>query len=266
MRSAFGLPLLCAGALIAVSSFPASAALVGLSSSTPGTLFSIDTATGNTTPIVNLSGTNFTSIVGLEYLNGLLYATDVQDGVNFTFGSIDLNTGVYTPINLQGGSANWYSLAADPVANLLYSVDADNGNTLVSVTPGGVITNIGPVGSVIAGLAYDAVNHILYGIGSGQLFTINVTTGTATLLGDTTIPFSNDAGLAYDPATATLYMNTAAGTLYSLNTTSGVASFIGSNSVTLIDGLAVIPDVPEPSSIALVALGAVAMALKLRRR
>src|SRR5256885_8817177 len=85
--------------------------LYGLSSSVPGSLYTIDTSTGAATLVANLSGASDTSLVGLEFLGGTLYATDVIPtsgpfAGSFTFGTIDPITGAYTAINNQAGSSN----------------------------------------------------------------------------------------------------------------------------------------------------------------
>ena len=275
MTRSFGGSLLCAAALLGFSSVPVSAGVIyGLSSATPGAVYTIDASTGAATLVVSLTGNDNTSIVGLEFLNGTLYATDVFATDSYRFGTIDLVTGAFTPINDQGGSANWWSLAADPSAGLFYAVDFNNGNNLVSVTPGGVITGIGATGVDIAGLAFDALNSILYGVGNGDLYTIDVTTGAATLIGATGLAFGADAGLAYDPDTATLFLNGGSfDALYTVNTATGLATLIGPNAEApglLIDGLAVLPnatgEVPEPGSLLLAAIGGALLVLKRRRQ
>jgi hypothetical protein len=125
----------------------------------------------------------------------------------------------------------------------------ENSNTLVSVTPGGVINAI-VTGTGIEGrgMAFDNNHGILYAAGPGDetqsLYTVDTTTGTATLIGSTGIN-SYFVGLEYNEANDTLYMladpdNSDSGfsNLYSLNTTTGDATLIGSTGVNLLDGLA----------------------------
>jgi len=275
MTRSFGGSLLFAAAMLGFSSVPVSAGVIyGLSSSTPGTVYTIDAATGAATPVVSLTGNDDTSMVGLEFLNGTLYATDVFTPSSYTFGTIDLGTGAFTPINDQGGSFNWWSLAADPTAGLFYAVDFDAGNNLVSVTPGGVITGIGFTGVDIGGLAFDSLNGILYGVGNGDLYTIDVATGLATLVGSTGATFGFRVGLAYDPDTATLFLNGGDNdSLYTVNTATGLATVVGPSSaagILDIDGLAVLPNAttesPEPRSLLLAALGGALLLLKRRRQ
>ncbi|MFO0849654.1 MAG: hypothetical protein U0871_14030 [Gemmataceae bacterium] len=256
---------LAAVAVTLASAGPAKAGLIGLDSAFPTPhLYNVSTTTGTATPFVTVTG-GFTSLTGLAYLNGTLYATDVLAGQGFKFGSIDMATGAFTVINNQGGSANWHGLAANQAGNVLYSIDIDNGNRLVSVTPAGVITTIGPGAGIDGrGMAYDNGNGVLYATGSGagtSLYTVNTTTGLATLVGSTGIS-SGFIGLAFDDATGTLYMTAAPGgngpsNLYTVNTTTGLATLIGATGVSNLDGLEFIPTqaVPAPPAAVLAVLG-----------
>jgi hypothetical protein len=231
--------------------------LYGLSSSTPGSLYTINSATGAATLVTNLSVS--TAIVGLEARNGVLYASDVDTGDGaFHFGTINPFTGAFTALNSQGGRLNFQGLAYNPGPDLFYTVDAEGSSLqLKSITPdGSTITNIGTVGQAIRGLAYDSNHSVLYGVagsgaGSGNLFTINTSTAAATLIGTTGV---NNAlsGLEYDTDNNVLYMNVGAGdnSLYSVNTTTGAATLVGSNGPVAgvgIEGLAFM--VPPPNRI-----------------
>ena len=236
--------------------------LYALSSDTPGSLYTIDTATGAATLVTDLSGDINTSLVDIASLNGVLYADDVFAGSHLTFGTIDPATGAYTAINNQNGSSNWWSLAADPLADLLYAVDINHSDNLVSITPSGTITTIGSVGTAIADLAYDAADDILYGIGSsGILYTINRSTGAATSIGSTG-QTGSELGLGYDANNGTLYLNNGVfHDFYSVNTSTGAATLIGSNGVSaVIDGLAdSVSAVPEPGTVAMTIAGIAAI-------
>jgi hypothetical protein len=268
-------------ALTVLDSLPARADLLyGLSSSSPGTVYTINTSTGAASAVVKLTGDSFTSLVDVSFLNGKLYASDVFGAPgNLDFGTIDLTTGAYTGINNQGGSVNWHALAANPSANLLYAVDlAGVGEDLVSVTPSGIITTIGATNKGIIDLAYDATDAILYGVDNADLYTIDTSTGATTTIGAFGVPGSGRLGLAFDGNNNSLYLNiatTGSGTLYSLNRSTGAATLIGSNGVTNgdgIDGLADFADingaspVPEPAStLPLLLLGGLGFCLYRRR-
>jgi hypothetical protein len=261
--------------------------LYGITVSDPGvSLYTINTSTGAATHYLNLTGALASGGGDLASLNGTLYATEIipsSGPSQYTFGSINPTTGAYTAINNQNGSSNWQSLAANPAKNLFYTVDVGaTGAPLLSVTPSGTISTIGFTNAFINGLTYDSNHNILYGTSHNDLYTINTTTGAATLVGAT--GFTNDEeGIAYDNATNTLYLNTATDpnhtlvnndSLYTLNTSTGAATLVGPNAAVFsggnegIDGIAFqASPTPEPSSIALLGFAAVGLiASRWRRR
>jgi hypothetical protein len=236
---------ICAALLgVALPASPAVGAVIlyGLSGpgSGSGTLYRIATSTGAATPIAGLSGPPvvFPTIGGLEFLG-------------YSFGTIDPSTGVFTAIVTQDDSS-WRGLAANTSAGVLYTVaDVPYPYTLKSITPAGAITNIGLTGSVEGGgLAYDDAHHILYATGSHYLYTINTSTGAATLVGD--MGFTPDpAGLAYDAALDVLYLNDGdTNSLYRVDPGTGAATPVGANGVN-----ATIHSLPEPSVVPVLCLG-----------
>lgn len=224
--------------------------LIGLSSSSPGVLYSINATNGQATLFIE-TDVQVASIVGLSYIEGTLYGSDLEDYPGslfpdeFTVGSIAPN-GVTTFLNDQNESSNWWGLASDDCGeNILYATDSDNNNILTTLTPDGTLQTIG-TGSEIGfgGMAYDDENEILYALsGDDQtmnLYRISTTTGDLTLIGsigdfESTI----NTGLAYDEINQILYANFF-GALYTLNVNTGVATLVGQNNVDgeEIDGLA----------------------------
>jgi DNA-binding beta-propeller fold protein YncE len=235
----------------------------GLRDGDPGELYTIDKSTGAATLVTQIQG--YSSLVGLEYMSGKLYATDIFGDSNL-FGTIDPITGAFTGISDQGFSVNWHSLAGDESANLLYTIDFDSSH-LLSITPTGTITDIG-ASTFMSGLAFDSINSILYGADGSSLFTINTATGAATAVGAFDATLGN-IGLAFDPSDGILYMNDSLGNFYTVNTGTGAATLIGSNGVDNINGLAVIPDsggaVPEPGTSVLAASALVALGFRYRK-
>jgi len=248
--------------------------LYGLSTSIPGTVYTVNTATGAATPFVNLTNELLTSLVDITILDGTLYASDVIAGAGApsNFGSIDPVTGAFTALNQQGGSTNWQALAANPTLGILYAAD-ETGVTvpLISVSPSGAFSTIGNTNIQISDLAYDSVHGILYAVDdSDNLYTVNVTTAAATLIGSTGLGNQIKIGLGYDSNNNVLYANFVGNhSLYTLNTTTGAATLVGANGTTVeIDGLAdfgVVSITPEPATIALIGLGLGALVCYRRR-
>jgi hypothetical protein len=240
--------------------------LYGLDSFSPGTVYTVNTATGVATPLVTMPSGTQTSITDIEFLGGVAYACDVF-GSSGIFGSIDLTTGAYTPINNQGGSANWHGLGANESAGVLYAISSDfTGSPLHSITPAGVITTIGNTGLGGGGMTYDNNNGILYFSNGSNLWTINTTTAAPTLIGSLGVASNNASDLAYDGDTNTLYFNSHVNQLYTVNVSTGAATLVGGNGFTSpqLDGLGWAPTpVPEPATLFALASGAV---LLLRRR
>jgi hypothetical protein len=105
----------------------------------------------------------------------------------------------------------------------------------------------------------------MYGIhtSTDEFYSINRTTGAATLIGATGTT-SNPHGLGYDKDTSSMYLvDSATDNFYKMDLATGAANVIGPMGAGNLLGLAVIPDVPEPSS-----LGAIAVMglVTLRRR
>ena len=208
--------------------------LYGLSSNTDS-LYAISSVTGAASFVAAVPGN--VSLTGLDFLNGNLYASDVLVAGGWRIGTVDLITGAFTSVGNQDGSANWWGLAANETAGLLYSIDINDGNKLKSMTAGGVVTTIGAGGGIYGGgMAYDDANGILYATGPGGLYTVNTTTGLTTVVGPMGISTSF-VGLAYDEASQLLFANNGAN-LYRVNPNTGATTLVGSNLVSGIDGLA----------------------------
>lgn len=131
---------------------------------------------------------------------------------------------VAVAVLLGGGLARGDMLyAVDATTQVLEAIDTD---TLQ-------LTTIGPLGIAdqYGGLAYDAASRTLYllsGRGGNGLYTVNMTTGAATLVGFHGV---NDLfGLAFDPRTNALYGSqfSTGNQLYRLDAATGLATLVGS--------------------------------------
>jgi len=120
-------------------------------------------------------------------------------------------------------------------AGMLYAMN-DQTNTLYSIDPTTyALTQIGYTG-IAAGdfgdMAYNPNTNTAYwvaGRGNDNLYTINLQTGAATLVGAHGI--DDMFALAYDTATNMLYGESSNSNFYSINTTNGAATLLGNNGV-----------------------------------
>ncbi len=147
-----------------------------------GSLYTVDPATGDYT----LVGATGYSLTGLAYdhNSGTMYASG-SDGTNSQLYTVDLNTGAATLVG-QISTGIIIGIAADADGNM-YGINLDD--NLYSIDPNtGAGTVIGPLGVTInyaQDIAFDRDNGVLYGAlytETGGLYTIDVTTGTATLI------------------------------------------------------------------------------------
>ena len=94
--------------------------------------------------------------------------------------------------------------AWDYWASSLFLIDGD-----------GNITDMAPAGVDIAGLAYDTADGVLYGISSQSLYSVDLETGSASLIG--TVPEVISYGLGYSPLDDLLYSVTSSGDLVQID-------------------------------------------------
>lgn len=129
------------------------------------------------------------------------------------------------------------SLSSQAEAQTMYTIDM-NSDVLYQIDVStGVLSPVGPLGVNVAygDLAFDSSTGILYmvdGWGHGisapsELYTVNPSTGVATLVGSTGA--QSLFALGYDPTTNKLYgaASTAGNGFYEINRTTGVATLIG---------------------------------------
>jgi len=118
-------------------------------------------------------------------------------------------------------------------AGMLYGVD-DATNTLISINPDSLaVTAIGSLGvgsGDFGDLAYDEASGTMWwaaGRGNNSLYTINLATGAAALVGSHGI----DDLFALGTVEGTLYGQNTAGDIYQFNTATGAPTYFGHNSV-----------------------------------
>jgi len=154
------------------------------------------------------------------------------------FGTIDLNTGVFTQIGNMGQLLSGLGV----VGGRLYG-GVNTGDTLYRVNPTtGRLTAVGTgsilyadTGSTTSGL-YALSCLASCGVGGARdLYSINSATGAATLIGSTGIGQENIA-IGMSSGGGTLYF-TSDSDLYSLNTTTGAATLIGNTGLSAIGAL-----------------------------
>jgi hypothetical protein len=129
----------------------------------------------------------------------------------------------------QGGlppmTAQTAQLSADPAltGTIVYICDSNGVIWTVNLSTL-TIKRIGSAGTVLTDLAFDPINHVLYGVNFSIFWSVNTTTGVATAIGALGI---NDANALVFDANGKGYTKGYQDTeLYSVNTT-GVTSVIG---------------------------------------
>ena len=158
-----------------------------------------------------------------------VYAVEYNQSTN-RFGTINLLNGTFTRI-ASIGSALINDIAYCPTNGMLYGIS--NTTALVSFNKtNGAITKVANLSvTAIESLAFRPSDGALFGATSSKLYTINLATGTATLVGSYGSPtnlgttgqnirFANDGNLYVS--------NTSTNTdIYRLNTASGAAMWMG---------------------------------------
>jgi hypothetical protein len=140
------------------------------------------------------------------------------------FGTIDLNTGVFSSL----GNNLPVALSGMAEANgTLYGADegiTNNGGFYTINPANGALTTVGATGLSILGLVSTTTG--LYVVdSSGELYSINASTGAATLIGPTLITLQGYQGISTN-ANSLFFSD--ANNLYTLNTSTGAATLIGS--------------------------------------
>ncbi len=208
--------------------------------------YTLNTTTGAATSIGS-TGQDL-SFSGLAYDTSTrtMYVSDVTLESGWGLGTIDLTTGAVTVIGSHVITSDIHGLAYDPISNVLYGSDIDNCSLDTISRATGAATIVGVFGGEgpcdIRCLAFDVATDTIYGMDLTNLYTINNTTGTATVVGPHGIPFGWYIGCEIDSDTGIMYAAGAGSTnLYRINKATGAATVIGPTGLTTISGLASVP-------------------------
>lgn len=220
--------------------------MLGLSSAS-NSFYTIDTTTGVATKGVTLTGGAAALNSDIAILNGTVYASSIAYQQKIQFGSIDINTGVFTPILDPGKFGVFAGLAAVPSQNALYTERTQN-FTLVKLQVNGSETPIGPASPLLFDYAYDAVHDIAYEATGAALGQFNVNNGVTGIVGSFGLSNANVAqGLGYDNLAGALYLTDSIGNFLRVNTNTGAVTIIGpTGAAGVIDGLA---DIALPTNV-----------------
>ena len=226
-------------------------------------LISIDPTSGNGTLIGPLSTTM--GPFGLANVNGTFYTFDsnaddiarLDPATGATLSTYNIGIG---PVLGQGGLAfqsstvGFLTSALDPTTlspiNALYRFDISSGSSSL----------IAHTSDTLEAIAF-APNGVLYALGKldGNLYTVDLSTGLLTLVGNVGISIgSPTGGLTFAPD-GTLFA-TLDDKLYTLDLSTGLSSAVGSSDPGMDTGFSSISGlafaaVPEPSSVISLAIG-----------
>jgi hypothetical protein len=227
---------------------PQRSSVVLYGSDISGNIFTIDTTTGAGTLVGTLDTIGGITEIIYDFNTGRAFAQD-RDG---SFQGIEFDILTATTIGaIIPDSYTWTGL--EYVGTTCYgsAYDGTNNAQLGTFDPfTGTSTLVGEFGTgqtAMTGLAYDKTNNIMYGVsgggrgGSSGLYTINLTTGEATLVGLTGYALG---GLKYGPD-GLLYAvesNHGIGTnLYVIDTATGAGTLVGNTGFTGLSGLTLGP-------------------------
>ncbi len=263
------------------------ATLVNFDSATPH----VQTTVGAITGVNDLRGIDFRPATGELYGLGYTATAGATTGVGQVY-TIDITTGAATavggPLTLPLGNTTRVSLDWNPTVDRLRVVSGAGGNIRLTPTGtlGGTDTAL-PAALLVGAIAYTnnvptATTTTLYayeylGDNIGRIGSPSPNDGTFTVVGPIApvSAFSADNGMDISGATGIAYLTlddgpsaTAQDELYTVDLTTGALSIVGTPNldseigVNLLD-LSVLPVIPEPTSLATLALGG--LLLKRRR-
>lgn len=201
-------------------------------------------------PIPNLITNNAFNMLGGDFNNANTLYTFVYVNPDYFLGTVDLNTGAVNYAATISGvvspqqflSQLSYNVTNDTFYALSHDPNNKNGSQLYSLTVStGVLTPIGSLNTIANGIAFEIDNNgIAYAADSvtGNFYTINLTTGLATVVGlmDQFGFYPVGQGFSIDHSTNTMYavLQNSNGVIrthfYTVNLTTGALTDLGDGS------------------------------------
>jgi hypothetical protein len=208
---------------LAVAGLMGSGAAFGqqlVASSLNGGVYIVDTTTAAPTLVPGTAAFQMTGLGNgptANEVDGQFYGNQIR--------LVDLTTGtsiLRTPPSIS--QVNGYT--TDTVGGIGYVADNNFFGSIDLATS--VVTSLASPGDDMEALAVDVANGIVYGVGNnGVLRAYDIATNTWSTIGVSFGGVFDEAGLAFDPATSTLYLLNFDGNLYSVNPGTGAAALIG---------------------------------------
>jgi hypothetical protein len=268
-RGAFALVATIAGTLC----INANAELVYGVSDQTGTLITFDSANPqNVLTAHSISGTQSgEQIRGIDFVSGTMYGLGSQSHLYTinpnTAAATQVGSGQFSPL-LNGNDFGFNS------AGSYFYIASDLGQNMILTTlPVGASGPNYTAGSSIDGMAFDHVSGRFYGISatSHNFLSLNPTNGVVTTIGPTGVNFADRVALDISALTDIAYFSGTVGgqtEFYTVNKTTGVLSLVGPVGTPgqFSSGLDALVVVPEPSSIALFAVGGLLFGLVMRKK
>ena len=269
-RTTFSLGLALAGAL----SINANAELVYGVNDQLNELISFDSASPqNIITAHSISGLQANEQVrGIDVIGSTMYALGSQSHLY----TINPNTAAVTQVGVGQFSPllNGTDFGFNSVGSYFYIASDVGQNILLTTVPFGASGPNYTAGSNIDGMAFDHATGRTYGISavSHNWLSLNPTNGAVSTIGPTGVLFSDRVALDISPVTDTAYFSGTVGgqtEFFTVNKATGTLSLVGTVGAPgeITSGLdAMVVVIPEPTSLALFAVGGLMLGLLIRRK